>query len=37
MGSVGMREDAAQDGSGMDLGASHHPAFLMAPFSVTNR
>ena len=37
-GYMGRGEDAVQDGSDVDLGISHHPAFsLMAPFSVTNR
>lgn len=37
-GYMGRGEDAIQDGSGVDLDISHHPAFsLMAPFSVTNR
>ena len=36
-GHLGMRDSAAQDGSGRDLGASRHPAFSGAPFLVTNR
>lgn len=37
-GYIGMREDAAQDGSGVDLGISHLPAFsITVPISVTNR